>query len=101
MKDAPFKVVCINTHSESAQFFHRIKVGEIVEVVDVREINGCGVHYLIAGYETNPKSGNICWYWSGNFAPIDEIEYKDVTKELAVLPTDEVPDVKKIKELVN
>lgn len=46
------------------------------------------------------RNTNGSWFNSVCFSAIEETTYEDVRKELAVLPTDETPDVKKIKELV-
>jgi hypothetical protein len=46
--------------------------------------------------QTSFVGGNV-----KHFAPIEENTYENITKELAKLPEDEVPDVKRIYELTN
>lgn len=67
-------------------------------MVDVGLISGIGNTFCECRTRLPIKTKTV---WASHCLFDEENEYKDVTKELAVLPTDEVPDVKKIKELVN
>lgn len=106
MKEAPFyvgqKVVCIDVPDFWSDQAGSIGVTHpaLKEVVTVKLCRNCKCGCAEWMLELN-EHGNGHGYSSDCFAPIEENTYENISKELAVLPKDEVPDVKEIKELVN
>lgn len=107
MDNAPFyvgqKVVCVDP-----RLWDDMKKGDVFTVINL--VKCCGKWSVIINI--NASFHTVCRHCGKSykqharnakcFAPYNEqSEYTDITKELAVLPADEVPDVKKIAEPVN